>query len=46
MINDDKRTLLVKNISNIISCDEKDTEYTNAFIYSVNGIIHDIGPMS
>lgn len=40
------RTLLIKNISNLVSCDLKDTEYTNAFIYAENGLIKDIGPMS
>ena len=40
------RTLLIKNISNLVSCDLKDTEYTNAFIYAENGLINDIGPIS
>ena len=40
------KTLLIKNISTLITCDEKDTTYKNAFIYSENGIIKQIGEMS
>jgi hypothetical protein len=36
------KTLLIKNISTLITCDEKDTTYKNAFIYSENGIIKDM----
>ena len=43
---DNKKTLLIKNISNIITCNDEDKEYKNAFIYSENGIIKDIGEMS
>ena len=40
------KTLLIKNISTLITCDEKDTTYKNAFIYSENGIIKQLGEMS
>ena len=43
---DNKKTLLIKNISNLITCNDEDKEYKNAFIYSENGIIKDIGEMS
>ena len=39
------KTILIKNISTLITCDEKDTTYKNAFIYSENGIIKEIGEM-
>ena len=41
-----KKTLLIKNISNLITCNDEDSEYKDAFIYSENGIIKDLGPMS
>ena len=40
-----KRTLLIKNISNLITCNDDDKEYKDAFIYSENGIIKDLGVM-
>jgi len=43
---EEKKTLLIKNISNLISCDEEDKEYKDAFIYVENGIIKDIGNTS
>ena len=46
MSSENKRTLLIKNISNLISCDEKDSVYIDAFIYSEDGLIKDIGSMS
>ena len=43
---DNKKTLLIKNISNLITCNDEDKEYINAFIYSEKGIIKDLGEMS
>ena len=40
------KTLLIKNISNLITCNNEDKEYKNAFIYAENGFIKDIGEMA
>ena len=40
------KTLLIKNISNLITCNNEDKEYKNAFIYAENGLIKDIGEMA
>ena len=45
MSKESKRTLLIKNISNLITCNDDDKEYKDAFIYSENGIIKDLGVM-
>lgn len=39
------KTLLIRNIKSIISCDDKDTVYNNSYIYAENGIIKDINTM-
>ena len=46
MKKDNKKTLLIKNISNLITCNDQDKEYKDAFIYSENGLIKDLGQMS
>ncbi len=37
------RTLLIKNIKYIVTCDDKDSLFKNGYIYITDGIIKDIG---
>ena len=37
------KTLLIRNISRLVSCDDSDTVYENVDLYAEDGIIHSIG---
>lgn len=41
-----ERKLLIKNIRTIVSCDDEDYVYNDAFIYAENGMIIGIGTMN
>ena len=38
------KTLLIKNISQLVSCDDADTVYQNVDLYAEDGVIRAIGP--